>query len=76
MACMMTALRQLARPAPYAGPAVWRSFSAKLWRVRLRIELAVEQLADSSSALLGDAPGPVELARLVPARNEPEVGAR
>ena len=41
-----------------------------------RVGRFLEQLADRSVALLGDAPGPVKLAGLMPARNEAEVSAR
>ena len=40
-----------------------------------RVGRLVEQFADRAVALLGDPPGPVELARLVPSWNQSEVGA-
>ena len=49
-------------------------FSAKLCLARVRIEL-VQQLANGAVPLLGDPARPVELARLVPPGNQPEVGA-
>jgi len=41
-----------------------------------RVGRLVEELADCAVTLLGDATCPIELARLVPSGNEPEVGAR